>query len=259
MHTATFPPPMADMHSHILPGVDDGAGTLKEALALLWLAVKDGVMIQILTPHIHGQRYRNTRHSLEQQFLEFQFAAQRARIPIELHMGAEVRICHEIMQMVDDDEIPWLGEKNGQKTFLLEFPQNSLPVGTDNLIQWLRNRHTLPIIAHPERNLVFQKFPEKLQPLVDMGCPLQVTAGSLTGKFGQQARKLALRLLNEDKISILATDCHNQRYRPPNLSQGVKAAARLVGEHKAADMVTRNVFELLAGDQHRESVVSRKS
>ena len=90
---------MADMHSHILPGVDDGARTLDDALKLLRMAVKDGVKSQILTPHIHLRRYKNTRQSLEKQFREFCEIVEQANIPIELHLSAEVRICYEIMQM----------------------------------------------------------------------------------------------------------------------------------------------------------------
>ena len=242
---------MADMHSHILPGVDDGAGTHEDALKLLRMAVKGGVMVQILTPHIDQQRYKNTRESLENRFRELCDIVMQARIPIELHLAAEVSICQEIMPMVDADSIPWLGSWNGQKTFLLELPPNSIPVGTDNLIYWLRKQNILPVIAHPERNRVFQKHPDKLQPLLDMGCPLQVTAGSITGRFGPNSKRLAIKLLKEDKVSVLASDCHNLNNRPPNLSQGAKAAAKLVGKTKAIEMVTSNVFDLMIGDQHR--------
>ncbi len=246
---------MADMHSHILPGVDDGARTMEDALELLNLAVKDGVMIQILTPHLRTERYKNnTRQSLQERFEEFHEAVELARIPIELHLAAEVRICHEIMQMVDDEGIPWLGNWNGQKTFLLEFPQNGIPAGSENLVEWLRNENILPVIAHPERNIIFQKYPDKLQPFLEMGCPLQVTAGSVTGQFGRAPKKLAHRLIKEGTANLLASDCHNRKYRPPNLSQGVKAAAKLIGKAAAADMATSNVFDLQIGDRHREAM-----
>ena len=137
---------------------------------------------------------------------------------------------------------------------MLEFPQNSIPNGTENLIQWLRSRGTLPIIVHPERNLALQKSPEKLDPLIAMGCQLQLTAGSLTGKFGIRAKRLAVRLVKEEKVDYLATDCHNLRYRPPNLSQGVKAASKLIGKDKAAELVTDNVFHLLVGSQQKAAI-----
>ncbi len=243
---------MVDMHSHILPGVDDGVSSLSDALAMLRLAAKDGVMMQVLTPHIHVRRYpRNNRERLERRFREFQDAVRGEAIPIDLHLAGEVRICPEVRDMVERDQIPWLGEWAGHKTFLLEFPMNSLPVGSENLVLWLRRAGTLPVIVHPERNLVFQNHPEKLQPFLEMDCPLQITAGSLLGRFGRPAQKLAVQLLKEDRVNAIASDAHNLRYRPPNLAKGVKAAARHVGKQRAAELVTSDVFDLLMGDRHR--------
>ena len=246
-----FPPPMVDMHSHVLPGVDDGARTLTDALKLLQLAIRDGVMMQVLTPHVHPGRYRNTRASLEEKFGEFQDVVRSAGLPIDLHLAGEVRICPEVLEMVEEDRVPWLGEWGGHKTFLLEFPMNSLPPGTDDLVLRLRKLGTLPVIVHPERNLVFQKFPERLQPYIEMDCPLQITAGSLVGHFGRPAQKLARLLLHEDRVSAIASDCHNLKYRPPNLSKGVRAAAKQIGKQRAAELVTTDVFDLLMGDRHR--------
>jgi protein-tyrosine phosphatase len=242
---------MADLHSHILPGVDDGASTLNDGLNMLWKAVECGVTIQVLTPHIDQCRYKNTRNSLELRYWEFYDMVEEAKIPIELHLAAEIRICNEIMQMVDDDKIPWLGYCNGEKSFLLEFPQNSIPLGSINLIQWLRKERILPVIAHPERNLVFQKHPSRLKPFLDAGCPLQVTSRSITGGFGKMAQKLAFDLLKKNLVKVIATDCHNLKYRQPDLCQGVKIASKVIGKPAVTDMVTRNVFDLISGDTKR--------
>lgn len=243
---------MIDMHSHILPAVDDGVSNLKDALAMLRLAVKDGVMEQVLTPHIHQARYeRNNVERLGRKFREFRDIVEDQGIPIDLHLAGEVRIGPEVRELVENDQIPWLGEWNGHKTFLLEFPSNSVPVGSDNLVRWLRNAGTLPIIVHPERNPVFQKFPEKLTPFLQMDCPLQITAGSLLGRFGRPAQKLAVQLLKEDRVTAIASDAHNLKYRPPNLGKGVKAAAKHIGRERAATLVTSSVFDLLMGDRHR--------
>ncbi len=247
-----FPPPMVDMHSHILPGVDDGASNLSDALSMLQHAVRDGVMMQVLTPHVHERRYPgNTRTHLEERFREFLDIVRGADIPIDLHLAGEVRIGPGVRELVESDSLPWLGEWSGHKTFLLEFPMNSVPAGAEDLVLWLRKAGTLPIIVHPERNLVFQKLPEKLRPYLEMDCPLQITAGSLTGRFGRPAQKLAAQLLKDDRVSAIASDAHNLKYRPPNLGKGVRAAAKLVGKTRAAELVTSGVFDLLMGDQHR--------
>jgi len=219
---------------------------------MLQQAARDGVMMQVLTPHVHARRYpENTRARLEEKFREFLDIVRGAAIPIDLHLAGEVRIGPGVRELVEADAIPWLGEWGGHKTFLLEFPMNSVPAGSEELVLWLHRAGTLPIIVHPERNLVFQKHPEKLRPYLEMDCPLQITAGSLTGRFGRPAQKLAARLLKDDRVSAIASDAHNLKYRPPNLSRGVKAAAKLIGKKRAAELVTSDVFDLLMGDRHR--------
>lgn len=241
-------PPLVDTHSHILPGVDDGARNLDDALLLLKEAVKDGVMIQVLTPHIHARRYDNTRQSLLDRFREFRDKVHEARIAIELHLAGEVRICPEIPEMLDAEQIPWLGSWNGYRTFLLELPLNSIPAGSDKLVEWLRHQGVLPIIVHPERNAEIQAKPNKLRPFIELGCPIQITAASLLGRFGVAANKVACELLLADQVDTIASDCHNLRYRPPILSQGVKQAAKLIGHAKAVRLAVDRPLELMGAE-----------
>jgi protein-tyrosine phosphatase len=228
---------MIDIHSHILPGVDDGARTLDEALDMLRMAVDGGVTVQVLTPHIHYGRYENQKADLQQRFVIFQDQVDAANIKIGLQLGSEVRIGSEIMQLVAQDAIPTLGEYNGKKTFLLEFPRIEVPVGYENLVKWLINKNYLPIIVHPERNQTFVRLPQKLQVLTDMGCPLQITASSLTGLFGEEAQQNAELLLEEGRVSAIASDCHNLKGRKPNLHEGVLAATLLIGQEQAQSLV----------------------
>jgi protein-tyrosine phosphatase len=237
---------MIDIHSHILPGVDDGARTLDEALDMLRMAVDGGVTIQVLTPHIHYGRYENQKADLQQRFAIFQDQVDAANIKIGLQLGSEVRIGSEIMQLVAQDAIPTLGEYNGKKTFLLEFPRIEVPVGYENLVKWLINKNYLPIIVHPERNQTFVRLPQKLQVLTDMGCPLQITASSLTGLFGEEAQQNAELLLEEGRVSAIASDCHNLKGRKPNLNEGVLAAKSLVGESTVDPLVTSIPNQLIA-------------
>jgi protein-tyrosine phosphatase len=226
-----------DIHSHILPGVDDGARTLDESLDMLRMAVDGGVTVQVLTPHIHFGRFDNQKADLEQRFAIFQDQVDEANIKIGLQLGSEVRIGSEIMRMVAQDAIPTLGVYNGKKTFLLEFPRIEVPVGYENLVKWLINKHYLPIIVHPERNQTFVRHPQKLDVLTDMGCPLQITASSLTGLFGDEAQQNAELLLQEGRVSAIASDCHNLKGRKPNLIEGIVAAQALVGEVMANRLI----------------------
>ena len=235
---------MIDIHSHILPGVDDGARTLDEALDMLRMAVDTGVTIQVLTPHIHFGRFDNQKNDLEQRFAIFQEQVDRANIKIGLQLGSEVRISSEIMQLVAQDAIPTLGVYQGKKTFLLEFPRIEVPVGYENLVKWLIAKNYLPIIVHPERNQTFVRKPQKLQVLTDMGCPLQITASSLTGQFGEEAQQNAELLLTEGRVSAIASDCHNLKGRKPNLDAGV-SAAMLIVDQEEAEVLTTSVPETL--------------
>jgi protein-tyrosine phosphatase len=239
---------MIDIHSHILPGVDDGARTLDESLEMLRMAVDGGVTTQVLTPHIHFGRFENQKADLQQRFDVFQEQVDEANIQINLRLGSEVRISSEIMQLVAQDAIPTLGVYNGKKTFLLEFPRIEVPVGYENLVKWLINKNYLPIIVHPERNQTFVRHPQKLNVLTDMGCPLQITASSLTGLFGEEAQHNAELLLQEGRVSAIASDCHNLKGRKPNLQEGVIAAELLVGATQTQATVASIPNQLILND-----------
>jgi len=230
---------MIDIHSHILPGVDDGAKNLDEALALLRMAVADGVSTQVLTPHIHQGVYNNTPGSLIRAFTEFSQQVFTAGIKIRLRLASEVRISPDLIDWVATNKILWLGRWQRSKVFLLEFPHNHIPVGSVNVISQLRQQEIIPMIVHPERNRELLDNPNKIQPFVDMGCLIQLTAGSITGGFGRACRRLAKILLEKGWVTVIATDCHNIRYRPPSLRSGMQAAAKIVGSAAAMDMVTR--------------------
>jgi len=208
---------MIDIHAHILPGVDDGARNNQEALDMLRMAVDQGVTVQYLTPHIHFGRYPNQQADLEQRFKQFKDLADSNNIKVELRLGAELRIGPELMMLAKQNAIPTLGEQNGKKLFLLEFPRAEVPHGSDNLISWFIQQGYMPIIVHPERNHAFIKRPEKLSQLMALGCPIQLTASSITGKFGEDCQKFALEMIQADKVLAVASDCHNLKGRKPDL------------------------------------------
>ncbi|TCS37177.1 tyrosine-protein phosphatase [Reinekea marinisedimentorum] len=224
---------MIDIHSHILPSVDDGAKTLDMALSMLRTAVKSGVSTQVLTPHIQPGKFNNNKTDLEKKFNAFKAVVENLKIGINLKLAAEVRIGPEIIALLDNDEIPLLGEYLGRKTFLLEFPAYDVPFGSDNLVKFLMQKGYLPIIVHPERNRTFTDHPKKLHPFLDLGCPVQITAASLSGKFGDEAKAFSLKLLESYPNSMIATDCHNLTSRAPDFDTGVS----LLEKHFSPDRV----------------------
>ncbi|UTW02446.1 capsular biosynthesis protein [Amphritea atlantica] len=229
---------MIDLHNHILPGIDDGPATLSESLELAKIAVDDGIRHIVVTPHIHPGRYENQISTIQPVLQTLQQAIADADIPLTLSMGAELRISAEMISMIPSGKVPFLGSWKGKKVLLLELPHSHIPPGTDKLINWLLSQNIQPMIAHPERNKEIIDNIDKLNPLVAQGCLLQVTAMSVAGRFGDAAREISEILLQRDWVTILATDAHNSRHRPPVLTEGVQAAIQIVGEDAARALVT---------------------
>ncbi len=238
-------PGMIDLHSHLLPGVDDGAQTLEEGLALARLAVDDGIKVSVVTPHVHPGRYENFRTALLPRLTAFQEALVAAGIPLQLRLGGEVRLGVESLELLLDGEIPFLGEIDGYRVMLLEFPHQSIPVGSQQFIEKLGQLKVRPLLAHPERNKAIMAQPDRLLGLLEAGCWLQLTAGSIAGRFGEASQQVARRILENGWAHVIATDAHNLQHRPPRLREGFLAAADIVGESAAWKMVSQRPAEIL--------------
>ncbi|MEP1552238.1 MAG: CpsB/CapC family capsule biosynthesis tyrosine phosphatase [Paraglaciecola sp.] len=236
---------MIDIHSHILPGVDDGAQNINEALDMLRMAVEQGVTTQVLTPHIHMGRFDNTYSELKEQFFRFRDIVSSANIPIKILLAAELRVGPELIQLIEREQMPWIGKHKGKKTFLLEFPRTEIPYGSDNLVRWLTQKSIVPIIVHPERNKTFLRNRKKLQTFIDLGCPLQITASSLVGKFGPDVQKMAAQLLINGDVSFIASDCHNLKGRAPDLVNGYYQAKSILGEASAKNLTETAALGLI--------------
>lgn len=237
---------MIDLHCHMLPNIDDGPESLSEALQMARIAVANGIVRTVVTPHIHPGRYENTRMSIHSAYVQFRESVEREGIRLNLHMAAEVRIGPEALRLIQQNHIPWLGVLEGYRVLLLEFPHSHIPPGSDKLVQWCLARKILPLIAHPERNKYVLRDLDKIKPFVEMGCLLQVTAGSLTGNFGPVAKQRAYQLLERGWIYLLATDAHNTTVRIPDLESGRAAAAAIVGDRSSWKLVRDHPNQLLA-------------
>ena len=200
---------MIDIHSHIIPGIDDGARDEAETLSLLRMAQDDGTTHIVATPHINIGRFDND------QVCIMNGLALLKRIINENNLTIQVAI-------------------------LLEFPHSHIPPGSDNFIKWLFNNGYRPIIAHPERNRDLLRSPSLLAPFIRLGCLTQVTAGSITGKFGPEVKTFAFELLKQNKVTVVASDAHNIKRRPPILSEAYNFVAHEFGEDKAIKLFKLN-------------------
>lgn len=238
---------MIDLHNHLLPGIDDGAPDLETALALARIAVDDGITHMVCTPHIHPGRYENTPATILAAQQKLVAALKEAGIALQIATAAEVRFGAELMQGIAEQTMPFLGEWQGRKVLLLEFPHSEVPFGAERMTAWLLQRNIQPMIAHPERNKGIMREPSRLKPFIEQGCLLQVTAGAVVGSFGPAAQALAHDLLKEGLVSILASDAHNIDYRPPILSAAMDQAARLIGEVRAESLVIYTPWKIAQG------------
>jgi len=233
---------MIDIHSHILPGIDDGAKTLEESLELCQFAVDNGITHMIATPHIHPGRYDNDKVCIEESLAHLKKELETHQIPLQLGCAAEVRISLEMMEMIKQKKIPFIGRYNGFDYILLEMPHSHILPGTNNLISWLIKHQIKPIIAHPERNKEVQNDISKLSSFVKQGCLLQLTASSVAGKFGEVCQHISRKLVENDWVSFIATDTHNLKHRPPDLKQGRDVLVQWIGEKKAHALCFENQY-----------------
>lgn len=238
---------MIDIHCHMLPGIDDGPGDLDESLKMARLALANGITETIVTPHIHVGRYTNTRGSLAEATRRFQQSLLDNDIALRVRMAGEIRIGPELMTMVEEQQVPFLGILDGYQLVLLELPHSHIPTGSDKLVKWCLERNIRPVIPHPERNKDVIRDIETIAPLVKLGCLLQVTAGAVAGDFGPQAKKRARQLLKRGWVSFLASDAHNTQHRIPDLEPGRAAAAKYIGEEESWRLVRENPAKILYG------------
>jgi len=237
---------MIDLHCHLLPGIDDGPKDMAAAVALARQAVADGITHAIVTPHIHHGRWENTIAGIAEALSEFRAELLAANVPLTMAAAGEIRIGPEILSMLPANELPFLGVYNDKKVMLLELPHSHIPPGTDKIVAWLLKQNVLPMIAHPERNKdILRKF-EKVEPLIDLGCLFQVTAGSVCGQFGEGAQERAEQLLDRGVVTVLATDAHHVDRRPANLRAGRDAAALIVGAEAADSLVYSTPLKIVA-------------
>jgi len=228
---------MIDLHCHLVPGIDDGPETLEESLAMARLAVAAGITAARTTPHIQVGRWDNDLAKIAAAVAALRAEIERAAIPLELSFAAEVRLDYEILPMIEEGRIPFLGTLDGQKVLLLEFPHSHVPVGADKFVAWLLARNIRPMIAHPERNKDLMLDPARLLPFVKEGCLLQLTADALTGEFGDLARKRSVEFLEHGWVAVLASDAHDTVNRPPRMAGGRDVAAQIIGADAAEQLV----------------------
>ncbi len=227
---------MIDIHCHILPGIDDGAQNIEETLEMCRIAVDDGITTTVASPHQHNGVYHNSFESIVKGVQEVSAVLHTENIPLTLLPGADVHIEIDTGEQIERGEIMTIN--NNKRYFLLEFPSHTIPPNIDKIIFQLLLKNITPVLTHPERIIEVQENPSVIYHIVSQGVLSQITAMSITGGFGRMAKKCARTLLEHNLAHLIASDAHSTEHRPPVLSEGVEAAARIVGKEQAMRMVT---------------------
>jgi protein-tyrosine phosphatase len=235
---------MIDIHTHILPGLDDGPGEIDEALALARAALDAGSQILVATPHILNQLDKNRNMLILNTYNNFKKLLEVELPEMTLLLGSEIYFRPGLSELTGYES----ATINGTGRYMLvEFSLIDIPRGFDREMKSLQDRGVIPIVAHPERNASILKRPSLVGQMIEAGALIQLNSGSLTGLFGRAVKKLAQNLLKRGWVHVIASDAHDPDKRGPDLRAAVSAAANFVGVANAGRLVRDNPQIIIEG------------
>ena len=216
---------MIDIHTHLLPGIDDGSESLDVSLQMARDAVADGVTHALMTPHHMNGSYVNHASDVIKLTADFQTELNNANIPLTVFPSQEVRINGGLLSALDDGDILTTDE---QGTYILiEFPSDDVPAFTMDMLFQIQQRGLVPIIVHPERNTRLMKEPQLLYDMVSRGAYAQVTASSYVGTFGKAVTAFSEDIIVNGLAHLFASDAHHipgRKYKMTAAFDKLKAA-----------------------------------
>jgi protein-tyrosine phosphatase len=204
---------MIDLHCHVLPGIDDGPETIEGSIAFARVALTSGMRRVVATPHV-STRYPNDAATIARGVGELRERLARADMALEIQAGAEIALTR--LPDIPREELARLG-LGGGPWLLIECPFVAAMGGLEEILLGIPRRGHRVLLAHPERCPTFQRDPQMLARLVEGGIATSITAGSLTGQFGEPVRAFALELVRADLVHNVTSDAHDPVRRPPSV------------------------------------------
>jgi len=237
---------MIDCHCHMLPGLDDGPKSIDAALKMASVATNSGVSDILLTPHHNDGLYSNSREEIISRVEMFQGSLDQKGIPLRVHPGSE---CHVVPELPDDLQNGIACTYADQhRAVLLELPKNILPIGAEQIIEQVEYLGLQPVIAHPERNSVLYREPERVQNWFERGWKFQLTNQSCSGEFGLGVQKVCYQWLKRGWVHFIASDAHRSDGRSPDMRKGVNQITDWFGEEVAVLLSRDNPGRLILGE-----------
>jgi len=209
-----------DLHTHILPGLDDGARTLEESVAMARSALADGIRVVAATPHVRDD-YPTRAADMERGVVDLRQALAKDGLTLDVRTGGEIAL--DRLGALEADELARFGLAGNSGYLLLEFPYYGWPLDLGMRVLELSGRGIVAILAHPERNPEVQAAPERLRALVEQDALVQVTAASIDGRLGRATRRTAFRLLELGLAHLVASDAHAPDVRAVGMTGAVRA------------------------------------
>lgn len=231
-----------DIHSHILPQIDDGAKNIDMSIKMLRIAQEGGIQSIILTPHNKPMHHNAGPEKIRSLTDELQEAADRAGIKIRLYTGNEIYYRSDILEILEERKASTMA---GSEYVLLEFgPMDDFDYIRNGIFQVLSGGYR-PILAHAERYGSVASSVERVREIVKMGCYIQLNAGSIMGQYGFGTKKFTRQILKQGLAHFVATDAHDDIKRKPCLSDCAKYVGKKLGEDYANQIFNENPQKIL--------------
>lgn len=244
--------PFADIHCHIVPGIDDGAADVAESIAMARMAVADGTKSLVATPHQLGSNSHVTTEAIRKGVAGLQAALNAENVAVSVLPGADVRIEPELPKLLKQGKVLTLADRG--RHVLLELPHDTY-IPLEQLLASLQKQGLVGILSHPERNRGIIRSPSVMEDVVAAGGLLQITAGSLTGAFGSSAQRIAEHAIKNRLAHFLASDAHDTTRRPFGLGDAFAVTTALADEAYATLLCCENPAKVVNGEGVEGGVV----
>lgn len=233
---------MIDLHCHILPGLDDGAGDISISIDMARLLVRQGVTTVACTPHILPGLYHNSGPQIRQATEKLQQILDQEGIALKLVTGADVHMTTNMIEGLRSGHLLSIADT---RYVLVEPPHHIAPPHLEDFFFNLVTSGYVPILTHPERLSWVASRYQIMEQLVRAGVWMQVTSASLAGEFGRNALYWCERMLDDGCVHLIASDAHDVERRPPDLAAGRDLAAKRVGAEEAQRLVSTRLMGIL--------------